>query len=315
MSDKVTLFDVAKGFLIDGKVAILYGPGSPTGDFIDVVGIGSLWLSESDGSIFKKISMATGSQSWNRITEASRKNLVIDNISSETVVDQEYTNDVSSLTWQLILTDKSDPTVRRSSTVTCIHDGSSDDEADHLSFEEHSILYSKNPKPSTLVNTQVKVEVFGSYPNQVFQLVVIPPEGTTLEALLTRIVIMPQDNVTTISVGPASKSVIGLVRLATTSEVNNGTPQSVVTGEELKKRVEKSLVQFHRPVVLVTDPLILNYDIQYNPDFITVYLNRLKLRPTEYEATNGSSIRFLIELELNDEIEVVTIPNYGDPDE
>lgn len=310
MNNSLVLFDVKSGFLIDGKVAIIYGTGSPDGSDIDKVGIGSLYLSETDGSVFKKHSLATGPQSWTRISEVPKRNTVLSGIESETIIDQEYTSDVTSLTWQVVVADSADPQLRRTSTISCLHDGTLTEVANFVNYEEHGILYSKVPSPNSLLGVQFKVDLFGEYPTQVFQLSITPAPNTSVDIVSTRLVLIPEDNVTTTSFGEASHSVLGLVRLANDAEIDGGVPQSVVTGEGLKNKLTKLLVMGHSPVILVTDPTVRAYDFAYNKDFVQVFLNRLKLRPTEYEATNGSSIRFLIDLEVNDEIEVCSIPNY-----
>lgn len=49
------------------------------------------------------------------------------------------------------------------------------------------------------------------------------------------------------------------------------------------------------------------YNFVYLPQFIQVFVNRLKLRKSEFTATNGTSITINIPLELNDEIEFITV--------
>jgi len=49
------------------------------------------------------------------------------------------------------------------------------------------------------------------------------------------------------------------------------------------------------------------FSFSYTPQFIQVFVNRLKLRKSEFTATNGTSITINIQLELNDEIEFITV--------
>jgi len=60
-------------------------------------------------------------------------------------------------------------------------------------------------------------------------------------------------------------------------------------------------------VITVTDPSTVTYSFNYQQDFIQVYINRLKLRKSEFTATNGTSITILISLEIDDEIEFITL--------
>lgn len=60
-------------------------------------------------------------------------------------------------------------------------------------------------------------------------------------------------------------------------------------------------------IITVTDTDIKTYNFNYNLNFIQVYINRLKLRKSEFTATTGSSITINIDLEINDEIEFVTL--------
>ena len=60
-------------------------------------------------------------------------------------------------------------------------------------------------------------------------------------------------------------------------------------------------------LITVTNASTLTYNFVYEPSFIQVFVNRLKLRKSEFTATNGTSITLGIELEVNDEIEFVTV--------
>jgi hypothetical protein len=59
-------------------------------------------------------------------------------------------------------------------------------------------------------------------------------------------------------------------------------------------------------VQTVTNSATTVYTDTYNINFVQVYLNRLRLRKTEYTATNGTSVDISYPLEIGDEIEVVT---------
>ena len=51
----------------------------------------------------------------------------------------------------------------------------------------------------------------------------------------------------------------------------------------------------------------ITYNFVYTTQFIQVFVNRLKLRKSEFTASNGTSITINIPLELNDEIEFITV--------
>lgn len=60
-------------------------------------------------------------------------------------------------------------------------------------------------------------------------------------------------------------------------------------------------------LIVVSNPSTVTYNFTYEPRFIQVFINRLKLRKTEFTATNGTSITINIDLEIDDEIEFVTL--------
>lgn len=60
-------------------------------------------------------------------------------------------------------------------------------------------------------------------------------------------------------------------------------------------------------VIVVTNTSTTTYGFIYEPNFIQVYINRLKLRKSEFAAINGTSITLYVSLEVGDEIEFVTI--------
>lgn len=60
-------------------------------------------------------------------------------------------------------------------------------------------------------------------------------------------------------------------------------------------------------LITVTDANVDTYGFSYNVQFIQVFMNRLKLRSSEFTATNGSTITILVELQVDDELEFVTI--------
>ena len=78
-------------------------------------------------------------------------------------------------------------------------------------------------------------------------------------------------------------------------DINGGS--SGVSIPELK---ESDLIQ-------VQNINIITYNFVYLPQFIQVFVNRLKLRKSEFTASNGTSITINIPLELNDEIEFITV--------
>jgi hypothetical protein len=62
----------------------------------------------------------------------------------------------------------------------------------------------------------------------------------------------------------------------------------------------------HSALLTVTNASTLTYNFTYTTSHVSVYINRLLMRPTEYTANNGTSITFSITLVVGDEIEVLT---------
>jgi hypothetical protein len=60
-------------------------------------------------------------------------------------------------------------------------------------------------------------------------------------------------------------------------------------------------------LITVTNSSVFTYSFTYQPNFIMVYLNRLKLRPSEFTASDGTSITLNIDLEIGDELEFVSV--------
>lgn len=60
-------------------------------------------------------------------------------------------------------------------------------------------------------------------------------------------------------------------------------------------------------LIIVNDLSSQTFVHQYSPNFIQVFVNRLKLRKNEFTAANGDSITITIPLEIGDEIEFVTL--------
>lgn len=60
-------------------------------------------------------------------------------------------------------------------------------------------------------------------------------------------------------------------------------------------------------VIEVTNDATLTYNFNYHVDFVQVFINRLKLKASEFTATNGTSITLVGPIEVGDEIEFVTV--------
>jgi hypothetical protein len=61
-----------------------------------------------------------------------------------------------------------------------------------------------------------------------------------------------------------------------------------------------------RDLITVSNAATKTYNVEYNPDFVQVYVNRNLLYKDEYTATNGTSITFIIDLYKSDKIKVIT---------
>ena len=61
-----------------------------------------------------------------------------------------------------------------------------------------------------------------------------------------------------------------------------------------------------RDLITVSNAATKTYNVEYNPDFVQVYVNRNLLYKDEYTATNGTSITFIIDLYKSAKIKVFT---------
>ncbi len=60
-------------------------------------------------------------------------------------------------------------------------------------------------------------------------------------------------------------------------------------------------------VITVTNASTKTYSFNYYTGFVQVYINRMKLRKNEFTATNATSVTINIDIEVGDEIEIVTL--------
>lgn len=86
----------------------------------------------------------------------------------------------------------------------------------------------------------------------------------------------------------------------TTSHVDNIILGKLANGDAPVPVLE------YKDLITVTDETVVTYNVNYEPSFVMVYIGRQLLRPSEYTATNGTSITFNIPLAVDDEIDVVT---------
>lgn len=76
--------------------------------------------------------------------------------------------------------------------------------------------------------------------------------------------------------------------------------------ELLKEKINIQPKLEERDLITVTDASVKTYTVEYNPDFVQVFLNRNLLYSDEYTSVDGSSITFNIDLLVNDKIKVIT---------
>lgn len=94
-----------------------------------------------------------------------------------------------------------------------------------------------------------------------------------------------------------------------------GTWQAGIEGSALQDIVTTASAGMYEEsdIQTVINPAITQYFYMvggslstYDPNFVMVYINRMKLRKTEFIATDGSTINISRDLETDDEVEVVT---------
>jgi hypothetical protein len=68
-----------------------------------------------------------------------------------------------------------------------------------------------------------------------------------------------------------------------------------------------AVIMTHSGATVVIDAGVSTYNFIYNTNFLAVYLNRMLLQTDEYTATNGTSITIGITLDIDDEIEILTL--------
>ena len=79
-----------------------------------------------------------------------------------------------------------------------------------------------------------------------------------------------------------------------------------------QQKINKAPKLTEKDLIVVVDANTKTYTVDYNPDFVMVYLNRNVLYKEEYTATNGTSITFNIDLLASDKIKVFTYkPDYS----
>lgn len=60
-------------------------------------------------------------------------------------------------------------------------------------------------------------------------------------------------------------------------------------------------------VITVVNAATKTYSFNYYTGFVQIFINRMKLRKSEFTATNSTSVTINIDLDVGDEIEIVTL--------
>ena len=133
--------------------------------------------------------------------------------------------------------------------------------------------------------------------------------GSTLEttdlgalALLDSIPASKLDSNSVTNVKMADDAV-GIDELSATGTASSST---FLRGDNAWTAVDTTNTLTHSAITTVTSGSTTTYSFTYSTSFVMVFINRTLLRPSEFTATNGTSITFSVTLNVGDEIEVLT---------
>jgi hypothetical protein len=133
--------------------------------------------------------------------------------------------------------------------------------------------------------------------------------GSTLEttdlgalALLDSIPASKLDSNSVTNVKMADDAV-GIAELSATGTASSST---FLRGDNAWTAVDTTNTLTHSAITSVTNAATTTYSFTYSTSFVMVFINRTLLRPSEFTATNGTSITFSVTLNVGDEIEVLT---------
>jgi hypothetical protein len=96
---------------------------------------------------------------------------------------------------------------------------------------------------------------------------------------------------------------VGIDELSATGTASSST---FLRGDNVWTAVDTTNTLTHSAITTVTSGSTTTYSFTYSTSFVMVFINRTLLRPSEFTATNGTSITFSVTLNVGDEIEVLT---------
>lgn len=88
--------------------------------------------------------------------------------------------------------------------------------------------------------------------------------------------------------------------------VEGSTLQDIITTTSLNVYEESDVITVVDPTTTEYSYVVVGSATTYDPNFVMVFINRLKLRKSEFTATNGTTVSISAALAVDDEIEVVT---------
>jgi hypothetical protein len=136
------LFVVDQGLSLDDVVDIIYGQlSTPIGIDADSAGIGSLYSSTLDGSIWKKVLSGTGVDKWVDFS-SSQPPITIANITTPTVIDTVGLLETHHYVWAITAFSVVSPNVRYSCIISATHDGTELAAPTNVFYEKHAVIKS-----------------------------------------------------------------------------------------------------------------------------------------------------------------------------
>jgi len=135
------LMEVGLGLNLDNVSSFIHGTGLPgaSGGLSDQVSRGSLYVNESNGSIWRKFLDGTGSDKWTEIPGTVTPK-GINNFSGLQVIDYYLVDDATVAKWIVEVNLSSDNTRRYIAEVTAAHNGTTLADATRVDFNEFGIL-------------------------------------------------------------------------------------------------------------------------------------------------------------------------------
>jgi hypothetical protein len=159
--------EVGLGLSIDNAFSFIHGDGAPgaSGGMPDESSPGSLYVNDTNGSLWRKVFTGSGVDKWSQIPALTTPNGV-NNYNGLQVLDQYLVDDINFGKWLVEVSLTSDKSRRYVGEVNSAHNGTDSADATRVDYNTYGILQLGTAIPGL----SITVELDGTGANQTVQL-------------------------------------------------------------------------------------------------------------------------------------------------